>query len=194
MYADGMLDGSFKRRNTKKTTWPEAKQIVTSWESPGTWDESTRPLPPVPSEIEPPDAKTFSITVVFATDAYVANPEGRSIASATLRKYKSFVRQLRDFATHKGYVQIDQFATTDMDEFYSRWKHGIRARAKKLEGMNGFFESCPKRKWISENPARDLEHPVGSGSAANRLPFTDAELTRIYESCDKLPPGSMEEQ
>ncbi len=69
----------------------------------------------------------------------------------------------------------------------STWKDGIRAKAKKLERLNGFFRFCVKRNWIAENPAADLEAPVGSGSAANRMPFTDAELTRIYEACDKLP-------
>lgn len=100
---------------------------------------------------------------------------------------RRFVKQLREFAAHKGYVQIDQFVITDMDEFYSLWKDGIRAKAKKLERLNGFFDFCVKRKWIRENPALELEAPVGSGSAANRMPFTDSALTRIYEGCDKLP-------
>ena len=46
---------------------------------------------------------------------------------------------------------------------------------------------CVKRKWIAENPASDLDAPVGAGAAANRMPFTDAELNRIYDACDALP-------
>jgi hypothetical protein len=76
---------------------------------------------------------------------------------------------------------------TDMDEFNTLWKDGIRAKAKELERLNGFFHFCGKRKWIAENPAADLEAPVGSGSAANRMPFTDLELLRIYEACYRLP-------
>jgi site-specific recombinase XerC len=97
------------------------------------------------------------------------------------------VKQFREFASEKGYVLIDQFQITDMDDFYSRWKDGIRAKAKKLERLKGFFHFCLKRKWVSENPAADLEAPVGSGTAAHRMPFTDSELVRIYEACDKLP-------
>ena len=96
------------------------------------------------------------------------------------------MNQLLAFAADKGCVSIDQIQIIDMDEFYSRWKDGIRAKGKKLERLNGFFEFCVKRKWIGENPAADLEAPVGSGTAANRMPFTDAELVRIYEACDKL--------
>ena len=73
-----------------------------------------------------------------------------------------------------------------MDEFYNSWPDGIRSKAKKLERLKGFFKFCVKRKWIAENPAIDLEAPVGAGTAAHRIPFTDTELTRIY-TCDRLP-------
>jgi integrase len=74
-----------------------------------------------------------------------------------------------------------------MDEFYAGWKDGVRAKGKKLERLKGFFEFCITRKMIAENPARYLKAPVGAGSPANRIPFTDAELGRIYEACDRLP-------
>jgi hypothetical protein len=44
------------------------------------------------------------------------------------------VKQLREFASDRGYAMIDQLQITDMDEFYSRWKDGIRARGKNLNG------------------------------------------------------------
>jgi integrase len=189
IYACGTLGGKFQRKNTRKTTWPEAKAVVAEWESTGSWgsgEASTAPTEPeiVTTASEPPKR---SITIQFATDAYLANRAGRSIAPATLRKYRTFTKQFRDFAAEKGYVMIDQIQITDMDEFYSRWKDGIRAKAKKLERLKGFFKFCVKRKWILENPAVDLEAPVGAGSAANRMPLTDSELVRIYEACDKLP-------
>lgn len=189
IYADGTLGGQFKRKNTKKTTWAEAKVVVALWESAGTWEARARAVEasPVASEARPQDTSKRPITIQFATDAYLANRSGRGIAPATLRKYTTFIKQLREFASNKGYVLVDRFAITDMDEFYSLWKDGIRAKAKKLERLNGFFHFCAKRKWIAENPAADLEAPVGVGSAANRMPFTDLELLKIYEACDKLP-------
>jgi integrase len=189
IYADGTLGGKFKRRNTKKTNWREAKEVVAAWEAAGTWGAPDAAIAVPARAPEPPEAEASrpSITIQFATDAYLANRAGRSIAPATLRKYNTFAKQLRGFASDKGYVMIDQFQITDMDEFYSRWKDGIRAKAKKLERLNGFFNFCVKRKWIAENPATDLEAPVGSGSAANRMPLTDSELVKIYEACDRLP-------
>jgi hypothetical protein len=189
IYVCGTLDGSFRRKNTKKTTWPEAKAVVAEWESAGSWDtRRNSPAAPafavVAAGSQPPKP---SIAIRFATEAYLSNRVGRSIAPATLRKYKTFVKQFHDFAAEKGYVMIDQIQLTDMDQFYSRWKDGIRAKAKKLERLKGFLNFCDKRKWILENPAADLEAPVGAGSAANRMPLTDSELVRIYEACDKLP-------
>jgi integrase/recombinase XerD len=189
IYVCGTLDGSFRRKNTKKTTWPEAKAVVAEWESAGSWDvRRNAPAAPafavVAAGSQPPKP---SIAIRFATEAYLSNRVGRSIAPATLRKYKTFVKQFHDFAAEKGYVMIDQIQLTDMDQFYSRWKDGIRAKAKKLERLKGFLNFCDKRKWILENPAADLEAPVGAGGAANRMPLTDSELVRIYEACDKLP-------
>src|ERR1700719_4157212 len=43
IYADGTLGGTFKRKNTKKTTWLEAKAVVAEWESAGSWDRQTKP-------------------------------------------------------------------------------------------------------------------------------------------------------
>jgi integrase len=188
IYVCGTLGGKFQRKNTKKTTWAEAKAVVAVWESAGTWEpRELSNTPSRPESLHEAEPSKPSITIQFATEAYLANRVGRSVAPATLRKYKTFVKQLRDFAADKGYVLIDQVQITDMDEFYSRWKDGIRAKAKKLERLKGFLNFCVKRKWILENPAADLEAPVGSGSAANRMPLTDPDLVRIYAACDKLP-------
>jgi len=51
-------------------------------------------------------------------------------------------------------VPIGRVQIMDMDALYSRWKDGIRAKAKKLERLKGFLNFCVKRKWIPENPRR----------------------------------------
>lgn len=188
IYADGTLAGIFKRKNTKKTLWAEAKAVVALWESAGTWETPERIVAAKALiETEQIQAPKPEITIHFATDAYLANRAGRKIAESTLRKYKTFVKQFREFTASKGYVLLHQLQIVDMDQFYSLWKDGIRAKAKKLERLNGFFDFCVKRRWISENPAAELEAPVGSAGAANRMPFTDEELTGIYDACDRLP-------
>ena len=125
-------------------------------------------------------------TIEYATTAYLSNRSGRKIAEATGRKYRTLVNQILAFAESKGYVMMDQFTQADMDQFYQGWKDGIRARGKKLERLKGFLKFCLKRKMISENPVEDLQPPVGAGSAANKTPFTDTEIQRMYTACRKL--------
>jgi integrase len=188
IYADGTLSGEFRRRNTRQITWPEAKSIAAAWERASRWgaeeSPSVTPNPPAPGVESAP--KSFT-TLQSCSDAYLANRRARNIAESTLRKYKTFAKQLKEFGDAKGYVLIDQFSTVDMDEFYGGWPDGVRAKAKKLERLKGFFNFCVKRKWLRENPAADLDPPVGAGAAANKIPLSDAELTRVYEACDRLP-------
>jgi len=47
-------------------------------------------------------------------------------------------------------------------------------------------KSCLKRKWLAENLVEDIETPIGSSTAADRLPFTDEELEKVYRACDSL--------
>ena len=187
IYADGTLAGRFKRKNTQWTEWDGAKCVAADWEAAGAWDDHrvrlVLPEPPVPIQAQSPNNR---VTIQLAANAYLANRASREIAESTLRKYRTLVKQLRAFAAARGYVMLDQFHRLDMDEFYESWRDGIRSKAKKLERLKGFFRFCVKRKWIAENPAADLDAPVGAGAAANRMPFTDRELTRIYDACDRL--------
>jgi site-specific recombinase XerD len=137
-----------------------------------------------PQQSETPDPERF--TIEQATGAYLANRAGRAISPATARKYRTLVKQLRAFADSKGYIMLDQLGVTDMDAFYLSWNDGVRSKGKKLERLKGFFKFCVKRKMIAENPAEDLQPPVDAGSAANKTPFTDVEMQRMYAACRKL--------
>ena len=45
--------------------------------------------------------------------------EGEEIAPATLRKYRTFTKQLSFFAESRGYVMLDRITSGDVDRFYS---------------------------------------------------------------------------
>jgi integrase len=182
IYASGTLSGASRRRNTERFDWDEAKTVAAAWEQAGAWEVQIAMLPPV----QPKTAYSDRFTIERATRAYLENRAGRNIQTPTLRKYRTLVNQLRAFAENKGYVMLDQLIATDMDAFYEAWKDGARSKGKKLERLQGFFKFCVKRKIIIENPAEDLRLPVGAGSAANKTPFTDAEIQRMYVSCRKL--------
>jgi integrase len=127
------------------------------------------------------------ITIADAIKVFLSNRDGAKIAPATLRKYKTFTRQLIDFADSHGYVMLDQFTSADIDVFYGNWKLGARAKGKRLGTLRAFFRFCMNRKWLTENPvSTDSKPPMGANRVANKAPYTDEELQRIIEACDKF--------
>ncbi len=188
IYASGTLGGRFKRRNTERTSWDEAKALAHAWEDAGSWDgRAAVNAPEAPSVDTAPQAPR-PITTADALSAFVAVREGAQIARSTLRKYKTFAKQLQTFANDKGYVALNQFTSADIDMFYSRWKLGARARGKALDTLRGFFRFCVNREWLPKTPvSSDLKPPLGANRVANKIPFTDDELQRIIDTCDRLP-------
>src|SRR5712691_4308306 len=51
--------------------------------------------------------------------------------TATLRKYRTFIKQLREFADARGYVMLDRFTSADIDVFYATLALGARAKGKR---------------------------------------------------------------
>ena len=187
IFASGTLAGKFKRRRTGRWTWEEAKASAAEWERAGTW---ALPGVPVPATTE---ATPHGMTVAKATQAYIDSRVNRGISTPTLAKYRTLSKQLTAYCESLGYVMMSQLGVADMDRFYQSWGDGKRSKAKKLERLKGFIRFCLKRKWISENIAEDLEAPEGSSAPADKMPFTDAEMERIYAACDAVggpvPPG-----
>lgn len=189
IHASGTLGGKFSRKQTGKPNWSEAKAVAAALEQSGSWDGAV--APPQPERVPSEDAQR--ITITHATEAFIARCANRGIQKSTLSKYKTFTKQLNAYCADKGYVTLDQLSVDDMDKFYASWNDEKRSKAKKLERLKAFVKFCRKRKWLTEDITEDLEAPEGSSVPAGKAPFTDDELTKIYEACDTLggatPPG-----
>ncbi len=190
IYASGTLCGRFKRQNTNCIAWNDAKAAVAPLEAAEGWDAfaSSAPSPelesvgPEPVAPDPPRG----IAIGEAIESFLSRCENRGVESSTISKYKTFTKQLRAYCDGRGYVRLEQLTVLDMDRFYASWKDAKRSRAKKLERLKGFIRFCVKRKWLAENIAEDLEAPEGSSIPADKAPFTDDEIKRIYAACDAL--------
>jgi len=189
IFASGTLARISRRQSTGKWEWDDAKATAAQWEQAGNWDGTSSIVSPPRQEVASP--ARFSI--IDATEAFIAKCQNRGIAVPTLRKYRTFTKQLCAYADSRGYVMVDQLTVADMDRFYASWNDGIRAKAKKLDRLKAFVKFCTQREWIKKNITSDLEAPEGSSVAANKTPFTDEELDRIYAACDSIggprPPG-----
>jgi len=193
IFGAGTIGGKRSRKTTGQWEWDAARAVLALVETN-----------PAPIGDPPLNAPADSVSgdgradrqrspVAEVTAAFLARSEARGVVDATLRKYKTFVKQFLAYCDARGYAYIDQLSVADMDRFYGSWKDGPRSRGKKLGKLRSFIKFCVKRKWLADNIADDLEAPEGSSLAANKSPFTDDELKRIYEACDKfgppIPPG-----
>ena len=184
IYAAGILGGKFRRRYTGKSIWEEAKGVVAVWEAAGSWDGLSKIEEPAAPAPEPESGR---IAIADAIAAFLVIRAGAKIAPATLRKYRTFTKQLRTYADNKGYVMLDQFTSGDIDVFYSGWNLGARSKGKALGTLRNFFKFCMNREWLAKNPVTsDLKPPLGANRVANKVPFTDSELQRIIDACDRL--------
>jgi integrase len=187
IYADGTLGGSFKRKNTKRTAWPEAKAIAAQWEAEGHWQhETASPASPQSS----PDSFSFApegVTIERATFAFLAE-HAESSAPNTQKKYGIIIKKLKFYSEKKGYVMIDQWGPIDVREFRQSWGVSPVTASKNLSIVKAFFEFALSNEWIIRNPARLVKNPrgrAGDDSHSNeRLPFSDEELKRMFEACE----------
>ena len=77
----------------------------------------------------------------------------------------------------------------DVREFRASWNVAHQTAAKDMSLVKSFFEFCLSNEWIARNPARSVRNQRGREAGDRRgeqkLPFTDVELDRMYEACEK---------
>ncbi len=182
--ASGTLDKRYRRQSTDKWAWEEAKSVIAQWEVARSWtDGGLASTPPAASVDETANRRT---TIADAVQAFLFHKETANIKKHTVAKYRTMTNQLLSFAADRGFVFIDQLTITDIDAFYVSWHDGIRTRAKKLDRLKSFVKFCLKRKWITEHLTEDLKAPEGSSIPKQRTPFSDEDIQRLYEACDKI--------
>lgn len=183
IHLSGTLDSRFSRKATGTSDWLKARDVAVAYEQAGSWTGTLKLEPPAP---EPAPSKP-RVTVADACAVFLTNRESSGLAAATLRKYRTFVKQVAAYSDERGYLLLDQFTPGDIDIFWARWKLGPRAKGKRLTTLRAFFRFAVNRKWIDESPvSSDIKPPIGSSRAANKAPFTDAELDRVIRACNDV--------
>ncbi|PYR95719.1 MAG: hypothetical protein DMG16_29780 [Acidobacteria bacterium] len=180
IHASGSLHGAFKRKNTGRTDWREAKAIALEWEKTHSWDGEVA-VPPIVPE---PSSLPKRTTIERAAKTFLDELREHA-AAATHKKYRLLLNRFKAFSEQRGYVMIDQWEPLDVREFRSSWKVSPGTAVRNMAMLKPFFEWCLNNEWVSRNPARLVKNPKGREvrRAEQKLPFTDEELKRIYEAC-----------
>ena len=184
IHVSGTIGGKFKRKQTGKSDWHEAKAVVAAWETAKSWDGVPRIEVPVPLA---PAPDTGRVTIERAISAFAAEFQEHA-APNTQKKYRLLLRKLRVFSEEHGFIMLDQWAPIHLREFRSSWDVSPQTAAKNMSTVKAFFEFCVQNEWLPKNPARLVKNQRGRDAADRRmeqkLPFSDAELLKMYEACE----------
>jgi integrase len=189
IFCSGTLAKHFQRKNTAHWEWEPAKDVLRRFESAGTWTSEPALAPPVAT---PPDPAPSAVpagrtTIERAMAAYMAD-FGEYLATNTQRKYRFLLGKLKAFSELRGYINVEQWGPIDVREFRSSWEVGPQTAIKNMSVIKAFFEFCFANEWITRNPASLVKNrrsrDAGDSRNEQKLPFSDAELKRMYEACE----------
>ena len=112
------------------------------------------------------------------------------LAHGTLRNQRRILGFLYKIATAAMLTTLDDFDVESMDLYRSKWPISALTWTKELAILRQFFEFCLRRKWIHSNPAREVRPPKLKPSP--KKSYTQDEVCRIMEACDRLGKGAYE--
>jgi integrase len=105
------------------------------------------------------------------------------------------LKRITDFSVYKGYTMIDQWQPVDVVQCRDTWTVSQRSANSDMSVVRNLFEFAIDRGWIKVNPAARVKNyksrDAGDTRGEQKLPFTDAELVRMYEATEtygKLDP------
>lgn len=121
IYADGTLNRRFRRKNTGKHAWEEAKAVAEHWEQNGCWDqqELQRPQPEPVSALPVVEAPN-AVSIEQAIAAFVGE-HAASSSPNTVKKYGMVLKKLSAYSASRGYFWIEQLRPIDLREFRQSW-------------------------------------------------------------------------
>ena len=178
--AAGSLSKVRRKRTTGQFDWEEARMMARRWETAGRWpdDGSPAPVPVAPAPEDP-----TKITIERAISAYLA--EHKHNARNTIQQYEYTMEKVRAYSIYKGYTLIEQWGPVDIRECRNTWGVAVSTGNNYMSIVRALFAFCLSNEWLTRDPCKLVKNPKGKaaddGSGRQKVPFTDAELKRMYD-------------
>src|SRR5258708_18371454 len=169
IHCDGFVKGKRVRQSLDTVNWARAKRRLSDLEDEIIEGKVTKSVPE-------------------AADAFLID---RKAGASTGRKYRRIMARLREFATAKGIKLVNELTLEHLDTYRTTRMLNELSWSKELQLLRTFFGFCLKRKWCSENPAKEMTMPADPKPKA-REPYTADEITRIYAACDSFGKSAYE--
>lgn len=110
---------------------------------------------------------------------------------STLKKYKRVVKGLIECAKAEGVFRVDAVTVEMIDHYRSGRDIGTFTWSKELPILRQFLDHCQARKWITENPARQIKPPRNAKPKPIE-PYTREELVKIIAASNQIGRGPYE--
>jgi site-specific recombinase XerD len=121
-----------------------------------------------------------------AIDRFLANKS--DVERGTHRKYAAHLGFLSPFCTQHGISRLGSVNVDALEDFRRGRKIGPVTWKVERQTLVTFFTYCVKHKWITDNPAKELEAP--RNLKPNEIePYTLAEESQILAACLQIGVG-----
>jgi integrase/recombinase XerD len=104
------------------------------------------------------------------------------LESSTQRKYKNVLNHFGAFATREHVVAVSELAIDHLDSFRAERNLALTTSMKELQTLRQFFAFCRRRRWTTENPAKDIQIPKNV-KPKDVEPYTPEQVRRIVAAC-----------
>jgi integrase len=177
IHASGTVGGKFSRKQTGRADWNEAREVAAGWEQSRSWDGEEPVV--VVTAVAP-----ARVTIERAVEAFLGEHSEIS-APNTQKNYRLLLNKLKGYSAQKGYVLIEQWTPIDVREFRASWAVSPITTSKNMTVVKSFFEFAVINEWIPRNPARLVKDVRAQADTKERIPFSDDDLRRMYEACER---------
>ncbi len=139
-----------------------------------------------------PTEKTLKEAVErFLSGKGTIQPDGSyhgDVERNTFRKYSTSLTLLSCFCDERGISVLADVGVDALEDFRQTRKIGLVTWKVERQTLVTFFGYCVRRKWITTNPARELESPRNL-KPNEVVPYTLQEEALILAACDQIGGG-----
>ena len=176
LYGDGYIDGKRVLRKSLDTR----NQAAASRRLGELMAKYIAAEPPAPDKNVSDAVEAFlAYHGVFIDGAY----HRRQVVFSTYRKYRNTLEKLEAFCQQHRIEDIRDVGLEQLDAFRGSRKIQPKTERNELQLLRKFWSFCLKRKWVSENVAKNSDSPKNLPD--NEIePYTPLEEARILSACD----------
>jgi len=138
--------------------------------------------------LEDGSTATAEKTLHQAVAAFFATVDGRAVS--TQREYRRVMRYLEEFAHNRGITALVSIDLETLDAFRLTREIEETTWRKELEVIRLFFRFCAKRKWLTENPAEEMETP--KPKPRHKEPYSAGDIIAFLKAAAEMGRGPYE--